>query len=568
MMNAEQFNEMYELFEAVREEVITDEQFSRLDQILAENKQLCKYYFEYINMAVLLKSGKAFEKKFATLMEMNDSFCDMQLWREMAEHEKASPGIKIVSAQASDDLIQEVRRQKPEYKISKGSIFTLFATAAAIVLIFVFARFAPPATGIKVAVLSDSINAKWADMDGTMEKGSSIFTSRQNLLLREGYAKLSYDNQVQVMIEGPAEFQVLAEDKINLRYGKIYATVPSKAIGFMITTQSAKVIDLGTEFGVWASFNGSTELHVYKGKTTLIAGVGQDSKQVVEVAAGKAKRIRSDNSQISDICLKQTLFVREIDSSKQLIWKGNDINLASLVAGGDGFTQGQVASGIDPATGDVHSNTVQTIHSGKNIYREVKDRPFIDGVFIPNGVDGPTVVSSAGHTFTFPQTENMCYSDITSHPYVHKMFPGTDVALSLNPLAAGKTADSSLIFIHSNAGITFNLDKIRQSLGCLEINRFKSSCGVSQGVGEINRSEFWVLIDGQCVFHEILDRDHPGVREIDIPITPEQKFLTLATTDGGDKISMDWCIFEKPWLGLVKKSNEVDKADREAGVEK
>jgi hypothetical protein len=567
-MNAEQFNEMYELFEAVREEVITDEQFSRLDQILAENKQLCKYYFEYINMAVLLKSGKVFDKKSAILTKMDDSLCDMQLWQEMAEHEKASPGIKIVSEQASD-LIQEVRRQKIEYKISKRSVITLFAAVAAIILIIVFVKLAPPATGIKVAVLSDSINAKWADMDGTMEKGSSIFTSRQNLLLREGYAKLLYDNQAQVTIEAPAEFQILAEDKINLRYGKIYATVPSQAIGFTITTQSAKVIDLGTEFGVQASFDGTTELHVYKGKTTLIAGISQDSKQTVEVVAGKAARTRTDSSQIMDISLNKTLFVREIDSSKHLIWHGQPLDLASVVAGGDGFSPGQTARGIDPATGEIHAKTVQTLNRlGNNAYRSVQDQSGLDGVFVPNGTLGATVVSSAGHTFAFPQTDNLYYADITSYPYAHRDSPPSDFALSLSPLTPGKTPDSPLIFVHSSAGITFNLDKIRQSLGGMEIDRFKSSCGISQDGGEINRSEFWVLIDGQCVFHCQLDKDHPEVRKIDVSITPQQKFLTLATTYGGDKNAMDWCVFDKPQLVLAKKQQEVSQANHDAGVEK
>jgi hypothetical protein len=500
-----------------------------------------------------------------------DASCSFEsgIWQELARYEYHAPAVPYEKASKEISVPQETSPKTTVRKTSKTSIFSLYAAAAAIILIFVFAYFSPPETGIKVAVLSDSIHAKWADTDGIMENGVSIFTSRKNLFLQEGYAKFLYDNQMQITIEGPAEFQILAEDRINLRYGKIYAAVPSKAIGFMVTTQSAKVIDLGTEFGVWTSLDGSTELHVYKGKTTLIAGVSQDSKQVAEVVAGKAKRTWTSNSHIEDISLEETLFARDIDSSKQFVWHGKPLSLASLVAGGDGFTRRQVSSGIDPATGKVHLELVQKEgRLGKNAYMSVQDRPCIDGVFVPSGSQDPTVVSSAGHTFAFPQTDTVYYSDITSNPYAHKLYPESDIALSLRPLAAGKTADSSLIFLHSNAGITFNLDKIRQSFGHLEIDRFKSSCGISQGTGEINRSEFWVLIDGQSVFHNTLDRNHSEVMEINILITPEQKFLTLATTDGGDTPNMDWCMFENPRVELVKKQKEVDKTDHDAGMKK
>lgn len=566
-MDAAQINELYELFEAVREGVITDEQFTRLDLLMAENKQVCKYYLEYMNMSAFLKSGRAFDKKHTALSDTNDSLCDLHLWRELAEYEKRSPEIKVMPEKVKEEIVQTVRRQKVDYKISKGSLFTLLTAAAAMILFFVFARFAPSETGIKVAVLADSMDAKWADADSLMEKGSAIFTSRKNILLREGYAKLLFDSQAQITIEGPSEFQVLAEDKINLRYGKLYTIVPSRAIGFTVTTQSAKIIDLGTEFGVQGAFDGTTELHVYKGKTTLIAGDHQDDKQAIEVAVGKAAKTQSGNHQIDDISLKETLFARDIDSSKQFIWHGEPLSLASLVSGGDGFTQGQLTNGIDPATGEVRAETVQGQgRSGMNIYREVKDRPLVDGVFVPNGARGATVISSAGHTFTFPKTDEYYYSDISSYPKVQRLDSNGNINLSIK-LTADETADSSLLFIHTNAGITFNLEKIRQSLPHLEIDRFKSSCGISQGGNEINRSEFWVLIDGRCVFHHQYDRANSGVMEIDIPIAPEQKFLTLATTDGDDKIVFDWCVFDSPQL-LLEKKQDIKNAGPDTEMEK
>ena len=56
-MNTDLTNKMYELFDSVREGVITDEQFAELDQLLAQNKKACKQFHEYVNMCSILKSG-------------------------------------------------------------------------------------------------------------------------------------------------------------------------------------------------------------------------------------------------------------------------------------------------------------------------------------------------------------------------------------------------------------------------------------------------------------------------------------------------------------------------------
>jgi hypothetical protein len=136
----------------------------------------------------------------------------------------------------------------------------------------VYARFAPVKRGLEVATLLDSINAKWAEADSSMKSGSRLVTGSTNSLLRGGCAKLLFDNNAIVTIEGPAEFEIIAEDRIKLLYGRIYSIVPQEALGFSVVTPNAMIVDLGTEFGVQVDFLGTTELHVNHGMTRLVAG--------------------------------------------------------------------------------------------------------------------------------------------------------------------------------------------------------------------------------------------------------------------------------------------------------
>ena len=108
-------------------------------------------------------------------------------------------------------------------------MFFLIVNAAAMVFLVLFARFAPPKSGIAVATLHDSINARWADTNPLMRSGTRLKTGSGLLLLHEGLATLVFDNDTRIVMEGPAEFKILTNDQIKLNYGRLYAVVPPEA---------------------------------------------------------------------------------------------------------------------------------------------------------------------------------------------------------------------------------------------------------------------------------------------------------------------------------------------------
>jgi hypothetical protein len=530
-----------------------------------KDSRCVKYFVERCKQEQVL-----YELISSNIQQQADASCSFEsdVWKELARHEEHAPAIpleKIVEPTPVENLSPaKVRR------INKTSLITAIVSIAALTFMIAYVNLFSGISKESVATIIDAIDAQWENSTNP-GVGEQLFTRDGLLSLRQGIVKIQFNNGTQVILEAPGKFELVAPDQINLHYGKLFARVPKSAIGFTVKTQTTKVIDLGTEFGVDAISDGGTELHVYKGKTTLIAGSGQNDKELVEVTAGNAKKVRYADSQIRDITLKELLFVREIDSSKQFIWKGQPLNLASMVSGGDGFTKGEIKSAIDPATGQINPEAVQKYgRSGRGGFKSVPDRAFIDGVFVPDGDSSADVVSSAGHTFAFPKTDNYYFSDITSNPYIWMLDPGRkQIHLSLGQTEVENASATSLILVHSNAGITFDLDKIRRSIPQLEVDRFKAVCGVSKvREGDNYQSEFWVLIDGTCVFHYRSEKGDHRVRSIDIPIKPDQKFLTLATTCGDDSISMDWCIFDNPQLVLAKKQQDVNKTDRETNVEK
>jgi hypothetical protein len=546
---ANRYEELSQLIYGSLEGSLDAVQAARLQSLISTQDWALKYYCEYITLYSDLK----IPKDISVFSSSKEDVLDPGLWHRLQEEERNAPTVPDEKPEAVG--VQDTKPEKVVRKISKTSLFSLYTAAAAIILIFVFAYFAPPATGFKVAVLSDSIHAKWADMDCAMEQGAPIFSSRGKLLLREGYAKLLFDNQTQVTIEGPAEFQVLAEDRIGLQYGKLYAIVPQAAIGFSVYTSNAGVIDLGTEFGVQADNRGDTLLYVMRGKTTLIAGE-KSIKNNIEVTAGAAKRVSGSTQDVSNVTFRQELFVRDINSKNNVVWKGQmKIGLADIVGGGNGLGTGIIDAGIDPASGMQASVMLQE-RAASNQYHSVPSNPYIDGVFVPNGRT-KQIVSSQGHVFQeCPVSSGIYFNSIINTESVLD----TQVSQDKTILDSLKT---SRLVMHANVGITYDLKVMRTLLQGVKIVRFQSKFGIETGASRpaaIN-ADFWILVDGKLKYKKTQVKEKK-MFSVDLELSEKDRFLTLITTDGQDPegrlvdnfiispVDSDWCFFADPVLIL------------------
>jgi hypothetical protein len=74
-----------------------------------------------------------------------------------------------------------------------------------------------------------------------------------------------------LVIEGPAELQIISPTEAVCPNGRLLVEVPQPARGFRLKTDQLSVVDLGTAFGVDAT-HGRTEVHVFKGEVELVAG--------------------------------------------------------------------------------------------------------------------------------------------------------------------------------------------------------------------------------------------------------------------------------------------------------
>jgi len=389
-------------------------------------------------------------------------------------------------------------------------------------------------TGSPVATVSALGPASW---DGAaISVGDSLVAGRA-LSLRGGCAQLTFAGGAKVIVEGPARLTLDSPAVMTLTEGKLSATVPGG--GFMVRTPTATVLDLGTEFGISMAPTGSTDVEVFKGKVQA-ASLGAAAPALV-LSEGQAALVSRDAVTLDPNGAMPQRFIRGLSRA------GGALDVMDLVAGGDGTTH-RGGVGVDPLTGELVTRHAVGDFKGDGKYHRVIALPVVDGCFVPNGRRGPVQVDSGGDQFPFPATSGMSFNRIWAGGPIPTA--GRPIFTVLQGIDYAKPGHS-LLFIHSNTGLTLNLAAIRRlhpgslltSFRCIVGNSFVRS---PEDVGAEPRADAYVIVDGKCRFQRVgfTNKEHPF--RIDVPLGAGDRYLTLATTDGGHRTKFNWVLWGDP----------------------
>ena len=125
----------------------------------------------------------------------------------------------------------------------------------------------PTSPTTAIAVLTDSHDARWADNPSRTGGGASLTAGPMTLL--QGHAQIMFNNGAVVDLQGPAEFELIGDNRGSLKRGTITAWVPQRAAGFTIDTPNCRVVDLGTEFMLAVDPLGLTRVNVLRGRVLI-----------------------------------------------------------------------------------------------------------------------------------------------------------------------------------------------------------------------------------------------------------------------------------------------------------
>ena len=416
---------------------------------------------------------------------------------------------------------------------------------------------------VVVGRITGMADCQWS-VDGDSKNLKSPVSIGDHFSISSGLLEIRYDTGAKVILQGPVTYEVESKNGGFLPVGRLTGKVETKAAsGFCVRTPTAMVTDLGTEFGIEVDAHGVTTSHVFRGTIELrtVSVAGKKNADVRILHANETASVE-EQAGLRRVVLVSAAppsrFVREIPAQGMKMF-----DLVDVVAGGNGFS-GRRNHGIWPIGKIPEIAADQWRMDGDYSYHRVPKMPFVDGIFILDGGRGAVQVDSAGHRCgDFPKTDNYTVGTrpIWGGVGILKdegnpkktVWPTVLTYLGVDYSKPGH----GLLLIVPNQGITFDLEAIRRANPGYAITNLRSIvANVYWEDPGAYRADFWVLVDGEVRkrFHEInsLNRALP----LTVPIRPTDRFLTLATTDGGDGIAGDFTIFGDPRLELREKGRE------------
>ncbi|MDE0577870.1 MAG: DUF1553 domain-containing protein [Opitutales bacterium] len=259
--------------------------------------------------------------------------------------------------------------------------------------------------------------------------------------------------------------------------------------------------------------------------TAVFAGLKREKRKISEPAL---KKFTAEKKRLGNAIDKAQFAIGEL--------QGQGVDLADLVGGGNGFGSGRKGIGLDARTGKMQERNFGDLGNVKPGNYAKCSYAFIDGVFVP--AEGETRISSTNLKATGLPTNGGKAWDMIRNGPVASQFSTKWGGVDYNK------PGHSMIGLHANAGITFDLSAIREATGIKEL-RFNSVAGYG-GRTTTPSAEFRVLLDSKLMAHKRLGRKDAA--PIDFEIPQDARFLTLISTDGGNGYSHDQISFGDPRL--------------------
>lgn len=488
----------HEILDAIHDERITPDQLADLEKRMLQDGELRKHYIRQMHLHASL-------------------------------HDHAS----VLEGSPAIDRIDPLHKF-----LYRGAIAAMVVLSIWIVRYLSSPRLSPQA----VASVVDLSSVQWGGDGGSHRIGSG-FDAGQHLVLDGGCVEMLFSSGCRAIVEGPADFTFVSGKELDLNRGKISATMHGG--GFAVNTPTGIVTDLGTQFGVAVAEDGSTEVDVFVGSVAAASRSVTSATKPLLLKQGQAAQITKDTLAMDSSGAISQRFVTSLDNDAK------DLDLVDLISGGDGTTNRR-GTAIDALNGNFGRFPPVGERLGDYQYHRVPALTVVDGCFVPDGSRGLTTVDSAGHLFAFPASSDFSINFIwTGGAIPWFTTKGMSTVLKGEDYS---TSNHSILCLHSNNAITIDLNMVRRLHPDVDLSRFHCLVGNSYTngfrgeLGVDPLADVYVLIDGQSRFERRRFNPSAGEFDVDLSIRSTDRFMTLATTDGGDGIDDDWVLWVDPHL--------------------
>lgn len=400
-----------ELISGYLDQQLTDEEFLTIQAWLAADpahvRQFVRQSFLHSRVRDILQQhdvgGLAFTDDDQELSWIDPSHVRSLLDEEAEADRRAREAADDFSREslAADEQLDLLSFHRTPQKVERSRLpaaLTYIGVAAAAALLVVVGQFtqrglfsqppqpAPPQVVARepdpIATVVDSLNATW-ESSSAIANGSSLAEGLYSL--RSGVAQVRFESGVTLLLEAPAEIELISRERAKLNAGRVVAKVPDQAIGFTLISAAATFVDLGTEFGVEVLPGGEAIVTVLEGEVALVRDKAINSGRSQTLQVGATRTVSADGRKVAKRSFDESYFIREVpptaadlailQSRPLAYWPLNEpAGAAKISDAGRLGARGSVGTGIDfgnvaHEAGGKSLAAFNTIHSGIDLGR-------------------------------------------------------------------------------------------------------------------------------------------------------------------------------------------------------
>ena len=247
-------NSQLELMRRCLDGEATDEEFAELEELLRSDPEFRKDYLRYVNVDFALTALPKNAEQSASRRGSDPSEHSRRQvlsWRRihgLAGWVSAAVAILLLAGMLIHQAIDDDRDETPLQMAGENVVEPAEVNDSGVAVL------------TRVAGLQGGTSKDWR-VGETIPPGSMAWDA--------GIMQLEFYCGAMVVVEGPAEIEILDESRVVCRLGRLRAHVPEPARGFAVLAPSFELVDLGTEFGLNILEDGATEVHVFHGKVEL-----------------------------------------------------------------------------------------------------------------------------------------------------------------------------------------------------------------------------------------------------------------------------------------------------------
>lgn len=242
-----------------------------------------------------------------------------------------------------------LRRAAARFLKQPAAISAISAIATVAVMLAVLALFNRPlgpavtyqtTPQVDLATLIGSVDATWAGPRFSPYRR----VSAGRWTLKTGVCSLRLDNGVELVVEGPADFDLQGLGGVRLDRGRLAVRVPPAGHGFCVRTPHAELVDLGTEFGVVVDSADATDVAVYQGRIEVQSLANPSDTQQLTAKTGQSV-VRIDAQGIAPLTTLSVALMRALPAVKKSVQTHEQFSRTTGDGlGADAFVQGSHGS--------------------------------------------------------------------------------------------------------------------------------------------------------------------------------------------------------------------------------